>query len=67
MIGGGVSLTGMVAPTLGLALYMDYKYANPKIETSVSKYYEDIDNRLLDKGRLPISSLSAGLKLISFF
>lgn len=67
MIGGGVSLTGMVAPTLGLALYMDYKYTNPKIETSVSKYYEDIDNRLLDKGRLPISSLSAGLKLISFF
>ncbi|MDR1706796.1 MAG: phosphatase PAP2 family protein [Prevotella sp.] len=67
MIGGGVSITGMVAPTFGLSLYVDYKYANPKVETSVSKYYEDIYDRLLDKGHLPISSLSAGLKIVSFF
>lgn len=67
MIGGGVSITGMVAPTFGLSLYVDYKYANPKVETSVSKYYEDISDRLLDKGHLPISSLSAGLKIVSFF
>jgi membrane-associated phospholipid phosphatase len=67
MIGGGVSLTMMIAPTLGLSLYADYKYVNPKTEISISKYYPDLEDESPDAGRLPISALSGGLKLISFF
>lgn len=67
MLGGGISLTGMIAPTLGLSLYADYKYANPKAKFSISKNYEGIDDKLLDDGNLTISSLSLGLKLVSFF
>lgn len=67
VVGGGISLTGMVAPTMGLSLYADYKYANPKSKISVSKYYEEIEEKLLDDDRMPISSLTFGLKLVSFF
>ncbi|MBK5722293.1 phosphatase PAP2 family protein [Dysgonomonas sp. Marseille-P4677] len=67
VVGGGVSFTGMVAPTMGLSLYADYKYANPKAKISISKYYEEIEDKLLDDDRLPISSLTFGVKLISFF
>lgn len=67
VVGGGVSLTGMVAPTLGLSLFADYKYANPKTKYTISKYYEEIDDKQLDADRLPISSLTFGLKLVSFF
>ncbi len=66
LVGGGVSLTMMAAPTLGISLYADYKYANPEAKISVSKYYQDED-RLLEQERLSISALSGGLKLVSFF
>lgn len=66
IVGGGVSLTMMAAPTLGVSLYVDYKYANPKTKISVSKYYQD-DNRLIEQERMSISTLSGGLKLVSFF
>jgi membrane-associated phospholipid phosphatase len=66
VIGGGASLTMMVAPTLGLALYADYKYAYPKIKVSVSEYYRSEDEYPSDS-RMTLSALSAGLKLVSFF
>jgi hypothetical protein len=67
IIGGGISLTMMIAPTLGVSLYADYKYTNPKARMYVSKYYPDMDDKFLDDGRLPVSALSRGLKLVSFF
>jgi hypothetical protein len=67
VIGGGASLTMMIAPTLGISLYADYKYAGPKTKIFISKYYSDMEDKSLSNERLPISALSGGLKLVSFF
>ncbi|GAB6010739.1 phosphatase PAP2 family protein [Viscerimonas tarda] len=65
--GGGASLTMMIAPTLGLSLYADYKYTNPKTKLSISSYYSEVENGFLDSERMYISALFCGLKLVSFF
>jgi membrane-associated phospholipid phosphatase len=65
-IGGGASMTMMIAPALGISFYTDYKYANPKMEISASKYNQN-ESRLLKQEHIPISALSGGLKLVSFF
>ncbi|MDR1202653.1 MAG: phosphatase PAP2 family protein [Tannerellaceae bacterium] len=67
IIGGGVSLTMMIAPTLGISLYADYKYTNPKAKISISNYYSDVKDKFLTDDHLPINALSGGLKVISFF
>lgn len=67
IIAGGASLTMMIAPTLGISLYADYKYANPKAKISISNYYPDIEDKFLEDEHLLISALSGGLKLVSFF
>lgn len=45
VMGGGVSFTGLIAPTLGLSFFLDYKYANPKTKMFISKQYIDIEDR----------------------
>lgn len=65
--GGGVSLTALIAPTLGLSVYVDYKYANPQTKISLSKYYPEIGDTYSDQERLPINALSGGLRIVSFF
>lgn len=67
--GGGISLTMMLAPTLGFSFCADYKYANPKVKIWISEYYSKYitEDRFLDSERMPISALSGGLKLVSFF
>lgn len=69
ILGGGVSFTAMVAPTMGLSLYADYKYANPKVKIKISDYYDNIDQKekLLDNSHMSINALSLGIKLTSFF
>ncbi|GHU91632.1 hypothetical protein FACS1894155_11470 [Bacteroidia bacterium] len=44
-----------------------YKIINPKAKISISKYYSDIEDKFLNDEHLPISALSGGLKLVSFF
>jgi membrane-associated phospholipid phosphatase len=66
-VGGGVSLTYMIAPALGLSLYADCRYACPMATISISKYYSEMGDRFLDSSRWPISALSGGLRLVSFF
>lgn len=67
--GCGVSFTFMVAPTLGLSIYTDYKYANPKTRMTDSDYYQDLpdEDKFDESDHLPVSALSGGLRLISFF
>jgi membrane-associated phospholipid phosphatase len=67
VIGGGASLTMMVAPTLGLALYADYKYASPKAKISISEYYREMEDESSNDSQMILSALSVGLKLASFF
>lgn len=67
VVGGGVSITGLVAPTLGLSLFVDYKYANPSAKITLSEFYTGIDDRFIEKSRLKISALTAGVKISSFF
>jgi membrane-associated phospholipid phosphatase len=67
VIGGGASLTMMVAPTLGLSIYADYKYANPKANTWVSRYCEEVEDYFKDSDRLTLKMLSCGIKLVSFY
>lgn len=69
-VGGcGASFTMMMAPTLGLSLYADYKYANPKAKITASDYYKDLppEDKFEEKESLPINALSVGLRLTSFF
>lgn len=66
-IGSGISITGLIAPTLGISLYIDYKYANPKSEIRVSSQYPELGELFVDKERLPLNTLSGGLKLVSYF
>lgn len=66
VVGGGVSFTALIAPTLGLSLYVDYQYTNPQTVISISKEYSDL-GYLYDKERLDIHALTCGLKLVSFF
>lgn len=63
----GASLIVMIAPTLGIALYADYKYTNPKAKISISEYYSDIEDKFLGNEHLSVSTMSGGLKLVSFF
>lgn len=67
VVGGGGSITAMLAPTLGLSLYLDYKYAQPKTRLIISDYYTDIKDKFVSNERLSISALSGGLKFTSFF
>lgn len=69
IVGGGTSITGMIAPTMGLSLYVDYKYANPNLKIKLSSYYTDVnpDDKIVDKSHMSINALSIGLKLTSFF
>lgn len=69
VVGCGTSFTYMMAPTLGMSLYADYKFANPKTKISVSDYYQNLPevNEIVDKERLPINALTVGLRLTSFF
>jgi membrane-associated phospholipid phosphatase len=67
IIGGGASLTMMIAPTLGISLYADYKYAHPEAKLSISNHYSDIEDKFLTDECLSISALSGGVKLVSFF
>lgn len=69
IVGGGTSITGMIAPTMGLSLYVDYKYANPNLKIKLSSDYTNVkpDEKILDKSRMSINALSVGLKLTSFF
>lgn len=67
IVGTGASLTMMLAPSMGISLYVDYKYANPKTKISISKYYQDIEDKFLDSENLPIKALSGGLKLAFYF
>lgn len=66
-VGTGVSITGLIAPTLGISLYLDYKYAKPKAEIKISEYYPNAEDIFVDKERLPLNTLSGGLKLTSYF
>lgn len=69
VVGCGASVTMMMAPTLGLSLYADYKYADPRIKITVSDYYQDLpeEEKFVDDGHLRVSAMSLGLRLTSFF
>lgn len=67
IVGAGTSFTAMIAPTLGISLYIDYKYTNPKAKVKISKYYLDVEDKFVANNRLPISALSGGLKITSYF
>jgi membrane-associated phospholipid phosphatase len=66
MAGGGASLTMLIAPTLGISFYADYKYAGLKTTPFVSNDYP-AENKLSGDKRLPINALTGGLKLVAFF
>lgn len=66
VVGGGTSFTALIAPTLGVSLYIDYKYANPQTSISLSKEYQET-NSYTDNERIAINTLSGGLKLVSYF
>ncbi|MDR1631820.1 MAG: phosphatase PAP2 family protein [Dysgonamonadaceae bacterium] len=61
--GAGISITAMVAPTIGLSLSADYKYARPKMNIS---YYDEASIPT-ENIRLPINALSFGAGFVSFF
>lgn len=62
VVGTGVSTTMMVAPSIGLSLYADYKYANPKVNIWYKN--RDVSN---ESSHLSLSSLSCGIRFVSFF
>lgn len=68
-VGGvGVSLTGMVAPRIGLNLFVDYKYANPTFDISPAENFtgEEFDD-LHTSTKASLNNISTGLRLIAFF
>jgi hypothetical protein len=67
IIGEGTSLTMMLPPTLGISLYVDYKYAGSKARLSVSDYYSNIKDKFPVDEYLSINALPGGIKLVSFF
>lgn len=62
IVGAGISVTAMLAPTIGLSLYADYKYAHSKINIS---YYKDA-NIFTESVRSPINILSFSIGFVSF-
>lgn len=68
--GAGISLTGMMAPRIGLNLFVDYKYANPTFDIIASKKLnlpqEELDN-LNSSTKARLNNISTGLKLVAFF
>jgi hypothetical protein len=61
--GAGISVTAMTAPTIGLSVYADYKYANPKVNIS---FYTN-NHPSIESTRSPIKALSCGVRFVSFF
>lgn len=68
-VNGGAGITRMLNPELGLTLYGDYNYLNPKVVYSFLSDPSDPNSPLSEKitERNKTSYISAGLKLTAFF